>query len=229
MNMQYRVLIVDEDKDFFGRMSKTLREEGFQTHWVNTGRIVLEQAKKLLPHLILLEVEIPGINGIELCQTIRETPDLSSTIVAFLTKHIDDYIQVAAFKAGCDDFIFKTIKPRLLTYRLMAHLNRQVVKGEVFAENKPVNSNSNLYIDPERFIVVVDSKKIYLPKKQFLLLQFLASHPSKVFTRASIFDFLWGHNSKVGTRTIDVYIRKIREQIGIRYIKTVKGVGYRFE
>jgi two-component system alkaline phosphatase synthesis response regulator PhoP len=227
--MQYRVLIVDDDKDFFERVSNNLREDEVQAYWVNSGNLVLEQAKILHPHLILLEVEIPDIDGIELCQIIRETPELSQTIVAFLTKQTDDYVQVAAFKAGCDDFIFKAIKPKVLTYRIMALLKRQADQNKILANSNFLSSNDDFYIDTEKFLVVVDSKTIYLPKKQFLLLQFLASQPSKVFTRNSIFEFIWGHNSKIGVRTIDVYIRKIREQIGSRYIKTIKGVGYRFE
>jgi len=227
--MLFRVLIVDDDKDFFERVSNSLREDGVETYWANSGGIALEQAMIVRPHLILLEVEIPDIDGIELCQIIRETPELSNTIVAFLTKQTDDYVQVAAFKAGCDDFIFKAIKPKVLAYRIKALLKRQTDQNKSFANNNYVNSNGDFYIDAEKFVVFVDNKTIYLPKKQFLLLQFLASQPSKVFTRNSIFECIWGPNSKVGVRTIDVYIRKIREQIGIRYIKTIKGVGYRFE
>jgi len=227
--MLFRVLIVDDDKDFFERVSNSLREDGVETYWANSGGIALEQAMIVRPHLILLEVEIPDIDGIELCQIIRETPELSNTIVAFLTKQTDDYVQVAAFKAGCDDFIFKAIKPKVLAYRIMAILKRQADQNKSSFNNNYINSNGDFYIDTEKFVVVVGSKTIYLPKKQFLLLQLIASQPSKVFTRKSIFECIWGSNSKVGVRTIDVYIRKIREQIGIRYIKTIKGVGYRFE
>lgn len=228
MNVQHRVLIVDNDKDYSERISNILREDGYTIYLANSGSIVLDQAKKVHPHIILLEVGIPDIDGIELCQIIRETPELSSTVVVFLTNQAEDFIQIAAFKAGCDDFILKTIKPRVFAYRVHALLKRQIEKENDLSVNESINSGGKFLIDPERFVVVVDSKNIYLPKKQFLLLQLLASKPSKVFTRNSIFDFLWGHNSKVGARTIDVYIRKIREQIGIKYIKTIKGVGYRF-
>lgn len=227
--MQHSVIIVDNDKNFSERLSKSLRDDGYLVNLVNSGLLFLEQIKLSHPHLIILEVEVPDIDGIELCQIIRETPELSSTIVVFLTNQSEDFIQIAAFKAGCDDFIIKTIKPRLLNYRLMAHLNRQTDKSENFHENDLIKKEHNLYIDSERFVVVVDDNHVYLPKKQFLLLQYLASQPSKVFTRDSIFNFLWGRNSKVGVRTIDVYIRKIREQIGLKYIKTIKGVGYRFQ
>lgn len=226
--MQYRILIADKDKVFSDWISKTLQDKGFTINWVSSGNQVLEQAIKLHPHLILLEVEIPEIDGIELCQIIRETPEISNTIVAFITNQTEDFIQIAAFKAGCDDFIFKTIKSRVLAYRILALLKRQYENRYDSSEIELNSSSSNLIIDTERFVVIVDNKNIYLPKKQFLLLQYLASQPSKVFTRNSIFEFLWGHNAKVGIRTIDVYIRKIREQIGLRYIKTIKGVGYRF-
>ncbi len=227
--MQHSVIIVDNDKDFSEKLSKSLRDHGYLIDWVSSGHLFLEHIKLAHPHLIILEVEVPDIDGIELCQIIRETPELSNTIVVFLTKQTDDYVQVAAFKAGCDDFIFKATKPKVLLYKIMALIKRQDDHYKSLANNNYINPNNDFYIDAEKFVVIVGGKTIYLPKKQFLLLQLIVSQPSKVFTRKSIFESIWGLNSKVGVRTIDVYIRKIREQIGIRYIKTIKGVGYRFE
>ena len=177
------------------------------------------------PQLIILEVETADIDGIEICKTIRENQEISSIPIIFLTKHTEDYVQVAAYKAGCDDFINKSIKPWVLTYRIYALLKRNIAQKRT----PQIAFGSNFIIDPERFLVIVNEKNIYLPKKQFLLLQYLASQPKKVFSRENISISLWGSDSKVGLRTIDVYIRKIREQIGLRYIKTIKGVGYRFE
>lgn len=230
MNKPYRILIADTDREFTDSINKIA--QGYAAHLtiIDSGTKVLEYAKSILPHLIILEIELPEIDGIEICQSIREEPSLSNTVVTFLTNISDDYIQVAAFKAGCDDYILKTTKPRLLTYRILALLKRQ---HDSSSENSNTldgeASNKSFYIDAEKFLVIVDTKKIYLPKKQFLILQHLASNPSKVFTRENIFHYIWGYNSKVGLRTIDVYIRKIRERIGMKYIKTIKGVGYRFE
>jgi two-component system alkaline phosphatase synthesis response regulator PhoP len=143
----YRVLIVDEDKDFFYRVSKTLIEDGFQTIWVSSERFVLEQVKSLSPHIILLEVKTPNLDGIELCQIIRRTPELSNIIVALLTKQIDDYIQISAFKAGCDDFFLKSIKPELLNYRIMAHIIRQTSIRDGINGNNFVPSYRNLFTE----------------------------------------------------------------------------------
>jgi len=229
MDMQFRILLVDNDKSYTDKLSIFLKENRFQVYTINSGIQAIDEAKRVLPHIVLSEIEIPDIDGIELCQSIRETPELSNIIISFLTNQTLDYIQVAAFKAGCDDFIVKTIKPRVLIYRIMALLKRNYNISNSMEDHDSVRPNGTLYIDTERFIVVVDNKQINLPKKQFLLLQLLASHPTKVFTRNSIFEFIWGKNHEVGVRTIDVYIRKIREQIGVKYIKTIKGVGYRFE
>lgn len=230
MNKPYRILVADTDREFTDSINKIAQGYAAQLTIIDSGAKVLEYAKSIRPHLIILEIELPEIDGIELCQSIREEPTLSNTVVTFLTNISDDYIQVAAFKAGCDDYILKTTKPRLLTYRILALLNRQHDSSSENTNNfESIEPNKSFYIDTEKFLVIADTKKVYLPKKQFLLLQLLASSPSKVFTRESIFNYIWGNSSKVGLRTIDVYIRKIRERIGLKYIKTIKGVGYRFE
>ncbi len=229
MNAPYKLLIADNDREFTESVEKMLIGLNINLIIVELGSNVLGKAKAVHPHLILLEVELPEVDGIEVCKQIRDDKDVSSAVVAFLTTNSDDFVQVAAFKAGCDDFISKSIKPRLLAYRILALLKLQ---HENLLQPNPFKKdiqNSKFFIDPEKFVVVVDNRDIYLPKKQFLLLQYLHSNPSKVFTRESIFHFLWGYNAKVGLRTIDVYIRKIRESIGNKYIKTIKGVGYRFE
>jgi len=144
---QFRILSVDEDRDFYYRVSKTLIDAKFQTIWVSSGQFVLEHIKILSPHIVLLEVKTPNLDGIDLCKIIRSTPELSNIIVAFLTKQIDDSIQISAFKAGCDDFLYKTIKPELLNYRLMAHIKRQTSIKDCIDSNKIVPSNKNLSIE----------------------------------------------------------------------------------
>jgi two-component system alkaline phosphatase synthesis response regulator PhoP len=229
MGMQYRVLLVDTNKNYIEKLKKTLTDNRFNTHCIDSGQLVVEHALKQLPHLILLEIEMPDIDGIELCKLIRKTPELADTFIVFLSNHEEDFIQVAAFKAGCDDFILKTIKPRLLIFRIEALLKRHFEKKWNFPYDDFYSKDRTFYIDTEKFLVVVGDKNIYLPKKQFQILQYLSSQPSRAFSRKIIYSSIWGQNSTVGLRTIDVYIRKIREQIGIRYIKTIKGVGYRFE
>lgn len=230
MNKPYKILIADTDREFTDSINKIAQGYAAQVTTIESGAKVLEYAKSIHPHLIILEVELPDVDGIELCQSIREESTLSNTVITFLTNISDDYIQVAAFKAGCDDYILKTTKTRVLTYRILALLKRQHDNNLTNTNSSEgIEPNKSFYIDPEKFLVIVDTKKIYLPKKQFILLQYLASSPSKVFTRENIFQYIWGYNNKVGLRTIDVYIRKIRERIGLKYIKTVKGIGYRFE
>jgi len=222
----YTILLVDDEKDILEFVSYNLKKEGYQVKTASNGRDAIEIAKKTTPHLILLDVMMPGMDGIETCDVLRSMPELEGVMIAFLTARGEDYSQVAGFEAGADDYITKPIKPKVLTSRLKALLRRG---------NPEVESSSNalefgdLIIDPDRYQVESHGKAIDLPRKEFELLSLLCSRPGKVFPREEIMDKIWGTDVVVGARTIDVHIRKLREKIGDVKIKTIKGVGYKFE
>jgi two-component system, OmpR family, alkaline phosphatase synthesis response regulator PhoP len=219
------ILIVDDEPDILEFLSYNLKKEGYKVHTALNGRDAIKLAQSIIPHLIILDVMMPEIDGIETCRELKKLPSLEKTIIAFLTARSEDYSQLAGFDAGADDYITKPIKPSLLTSRVKALLRRYVV------EDKPVGTTTvgSIIIDRERYVIVKDQKEIVLPKKEFELLTLLASKPNKVFSREEIFSNVWGNNVVVGDRTIDVHVRKLREKIGIENIKTVKGVGYKFE
>jgi two-component system, OmpR family, alkaline phosphatase synthesis response regulator PhoP len=181
-------------------------------------------AKQERPQLIILDVMMPDLDGIETCRVIRETPELKGVLVAFLTARNEDYSQIAGFDAGADDYINKPIKPRVLVSRVKALLRRQGVSAE-----EEVLEVDGFSIDREKYLIVKEGKNINLPKKEFELIALLASRPGKVFTREDILKNVWGDDVVVGDRTIDVHIRKLREKLGDAYIRTIKGVGYKFE
>ncbi|MDY0199337.1 MAG: response regulator transcription factor [Tenuifilaceae bacterium] len=220
----FRVLLVDDEPDILEFIGYNLRKEGFQVHTANNGKDAIQLAEEIQPHLILLDVMMPGIDGIETCQEIRKHKTLSNTLIAFLTARSEDYSQIAGFEAGGDDYITKPIKPKVLISRVKALLKR--VDQNISKESS--SQNSGLQINKERFVVINNGKEIDLPKKEFELLTLLYSKPQRVFTRDEIFSLVWGDNIIVGERTIDVHIRKLREKIGEKYIKTIKGVGYKF-
>lgn len=220
----FRVLLVDDEPDILEFIGYNLHKEGFQVHTANNGKDAIKLAEEIQPHLILLDVMMPGIDGIETCQEIRKHKTLSNTLIAFLTARSEDYSQIAGFEAGGDDYITKPIKPKVLISRVKALLKR--VDQNISKESS--SQNSGLQINKERFVVINNGKEIDLPKKEFELLTLLYSKPQRVFTRDEIFSLVWGDNIIVGERTIDVHIRKLREKIGEKYIKTIKGVGYKF-
>jgi two-component system, OmpR family, alkaline phosphatase synthesis response regulator PhoP len=224
-NDQYRILLADDEPDVLEFLGYNLRKEGYQVHSCNNGKDSIELAARIKPHLIILDVMMPLMDGIEACREIRQQPHLENAIIIFLTARGEDYSQIAGFDAGADDYITKPIKPRVLISRVKALLRRYREKES----NSVVLKVGNLVIDKEKHKVVKDSKEIVLPKKEFELLLVLASKPDKVFTRDEIFSKVWGNDVIVGDRTIDVHVRKIREKIGIDNIKTIKGVGYKFE
>jgi two-component system, OmpR family, alkaline phosphatase synthesis response regulator PhoP len=228
-NQEYKILIVDDEPDILEFISYNLKREGYSTYTTNNGKAAVEIANKIIPHLILLDVMMPGIDGIETCEQLRDNKALDRTLIAFLTARGEDYSQVAGFEAGGDDYITKPIKPRVLISRIKALFKR--VNWEV--ESVPVGmptriEKGDIVIDREKFIIYKGKKEVVLPKKEFELLLLLSSKPGKVYTRDEIFERVWGDNIIVGDRTIDVHIRKLREKIGDKYIKTVKGVGYKF-
>ncbi len=225
-NSKIRILLVDDEKDILEFLGYNLEKEGFRIFTASNGQEAIDLAQKVLPHLILLDVMMPVMDGIETCEHIRKAPVLKDTLVAFLTARGEDYSQIAGFDAGGDDYITKPIKPKLLVSRVKALLKR-------FSESDkhPVsedNANDEIIIDKERYLVIVKGAKMVLPKKEFELLNLLFSKPERVFTREDIFHQVWGDNIIVGDRTIDVHIRKLREKLGDKYIKTIKGVGYKF-
>lgn len=220
-----KVLLVDDEQDILDLIGFNLEKEGYEVFTANNGKSGLEIARKELPELILLDVMMPGMDGMETCREIRDDQRLKNVIVAFLTARNEDYSQIAGFDAGADDYIAKPIKPRVLVSRVKALLRRNV---GVEATEKAVPENG-IVIDKDRYLVVKDGKELNLPKKEFELLALLCSAPGRVFTREHILTSVWGNDVIVGDRTIDVHIRKLREKLGDDNFKTVKGVGYKFE
>ncbi len=220
-----RILLVDDEPDILEILKYNLSSEGYQVYTAKNGLEGVEKAKKKRPHLIILDVMMPEMDGIEACETIRNTEGLEETIIAFLTARGEDYSQVAGFDAGADDYITKPIKPKVLVSKVKALLRRIKEQEEAPDEIKKVG---NIIINREEYKVVNKGKEIILPRKEFELLALLTSKPDKVFKREVILDKVWGQEVVVGGRTIDVHIRKLREKIGDHHFKTVKGVGYKF-
>ncbi|MDA1144412.1 MAG: response regulator transcription factor [Bacteroidetes bacterium] len=226
-NKDIKILLVDDEPDILEIVSYNLSTEGYQVYTASNGAEGVAKAKKKQPHLIILDVMMPEMDGIEACEKIRATPGLENTIVAFLTARGEDYSQVAGFNAGADDYITKPIKPKVLVSKVKALL-RRFKEGAVTAEEEDITSVGDLIINREEYKIVHKGIELVLPKKEFELLALLASKPNKVFKREVILDKVWGNDVVVGGRTIDVHIRKLREKIGDNNFKTVKGIGYKF-
>ncbi len=228
-NSDYTILLVDDEPDILEFVSYNLKKEEFKVLKASNGADGLKKAIKEKPHLILLDVMMPGMDGIETCDQIRKTPVLENTLIAFLTARGEDYSQVAGFDAGADDYITKPIKPKVLISRIKALLRRYAQNGSSEVEAENIQDFGILFIDLDKYQVRLKNQKLDLPRKEFELLTLLTSKPGKVFHRDEILDKIWGNEVVVGGRTIDVHIRKLREKIGEKFIKTVKGVGYKFE
>jgi two-component system, OmpR family, alkaline phosphatase synthesis response regulator PhoP len=227
-NQETKILIVDDEPDIIEFLAYNLKREGFIIHSANNGKTAIEIASQVLPNLILMDVMMPGMDGIEACEKLRENKNLDNTIIAFLTARGEDYSQVAGFEAGGDDYITKPVKPKVLISRIRALLKR-VSQVETETKESPARiEKSGLIIDKDKYAVYLKDQEIILPKKEFELLLLLSSRPGKVYTRDEIFDLVWGSDIIVGDRTIDVHIRKLREKIGDDFIRTIKGVGYKF-
>jgi two-component system, OmpR family, alkaline phosphatase synthesis response regulator PhoP len=225
----YKILVVDDEKDILEFVGYNLRKEGFSVITANNGIEAIKQSKDYHPHLILMDVMMPEMDGIETCEKIKELPQLSNTIIAFLTARGEDYSQIAGFEAGADDYITKPIKPKVLISRIKALLKRyRETEKEIKPKHESIIILGDLKIDMEKFMVYRGNEDIVLPRKEFALLLLLVSKPQKVFSRDEIFSNVWGNDIIVGDRTIDVHIRKLREKIGEDLIQTVKGVGYKF-
>ena len=220
-----KILLVDDEPDILEIVGYNLAQEGYQIIKAENGKVAIEKAKKELPHLIIMDVMMPEMDGMEACENIRKIPELNNVIIAFLTARSEDYSQVAGFDVGADDYITKPIKPKLLVSKVKALLRR--LKEE--EQNSETLNIGGIEINREEYKIVKDEVEIVLPRKEFELFYLLASKPGKVFKREEILDKVWGNDVVVGGRTIDVHIRKLREKIGDDFFKTIKGVGYKFE
>ena len=216
-----KVLLVDDEQDILVLLKYNLEKESFLVQTASNGREGIEIAKEFKPDIIVLDVMMPEMDGIETCLELREIPELKNVLITFLTARGEDYSQIAGFESGADGYITKPIKPRVFVSRLKALLRRK--HGVELTKD----NTSGLIIDRDRYTVTVEGEEINLPKKEFELLDLLMSKPGNIFTREVILDSVWGSDIVVGDRTIDVHIRKLREKIGDHYIKTVKGVGYK--
>ena len=221
----YKILLADDEEDILEFLTYNLSKEGFQVITALNGAEAIEKARDHKPHLILMDVMMPGMDGITAVENIRKISALDDTLIVFLTARGEDYSQIAGFEAGADDYVTKPVKPKVLVKRVQALLRRSKLTDE---PSKTIQIK-DLSIDPQQYTIIKAGKKMNLPKKEFDILYLLASKPNKVFRREDIFHDVWGDDVIVGDRTIDVHIRKIREKIGLTNIKTVKGVGYKFE
>ncbi|MBV1887883.1 MAG: response regulator transcription factor [Urechidicola sp.] len=218
-----KILLVDDEPDILEIVGYNLSNEGYSIFTAENGVKAVDQAKKIKPHLILLDVMMPEMDGIEACEKIRNLDGLDTVLIAFFTARGEDYSQVAGFEAGADDYITKPVKPKVLVSKVKSLLRRL---GNTNNEN--LVTVGSITINREEYLVSKNGKTITLPRKEFELFSLLASKPGKVFKRDTILDQVWGSEVVVGGRTIDVHIRKLREKIGDDYFKTVKGVGYKF-
>ena len=221
-----KILVVDDEPDIVELIAYNLKREGYQVYTASNGQEGVSTAKRIMPDLIILDVMMPKMDGIEACRIMRAMPEFKSTFMVFLTARSEEYSEIAGFNVGADDYIAKPIKPRALLSRINAILRRNTQQEEVPAEKLEI---ADLVIDREAFLVFKNGDKIVLAKKEFELLYLLASKPGKVYTREVILKNIWEDSVVVTNRTIDVHIRKLREKIGEDYVTTVKGVGYKFE
>ena len=223
MAQENTILIVDDEPDIIEILRYNLEKEGYKTYSATNGLDAVAKAESILPDLILLDVMLPDMDGIQTCETIRSKPELRDTLIAFLTARSEDYSEIAGFQAGADDYITKPIRPKVLISRIQSLLKRtrQQVDTNIISYNEIV-------LNKEKMLVEMDGVSLTLPNKEFRLLELLISKPERVFTRKEIYSLIWGSDIIVGDRTIDVHIRKLREKLQERYIYTVKGVGYVF-
>ena len=220
-----KILVVDDEEDILEFLSYNLRAEGYDVIVADNGILAIELAKQQQPSLIILDVQMPDMDGITTCEKIREIPSLKETVVTFLTARSEDYSQIAGFEAGADDYITKPIRPKVLVSRVKALLKRRGITQDT----NSIIELGDIVIDKEKHLTTYKGQEVIFAKKEFKLLKLLISKPGKVFTREEILEKVWGSDIIVGDRTIDVHIRKLREKLADHYIKTVKGVGYKFE
>ena len=225
MKNKEKILLIDDEPDIIEFLKYNLEKVGYKISTAYDGPTGLKLMKEVKPDLVILDVMMPQMDGMEVCATIREDKTINQPLIAFLTSRSEDYSQISGFDVGGDDYIAKPIRPRVLVSRIEALLRRGA-KGNA---ESPNYSNEKLFLDRDRFILIFDDQKIQLPKKEFELLELLISKPGKVFNREEILAKVWGNETIVGERTIDVHVRKLREKIGDDYIRTIKGVGYTYD
>jgi two-component system alkaline phosphatase synthesis response regulator PhoP len=221
--MAYKILLVDDEPDILEIISYSLESAGYKVYKANNGLEAIEIAKKIIPDLIIMDLMMPKMNGIEACDQIRKSNNLKDVIITFLSARSEDFSKIAGFDAGADDYITKPIKPKVLLSKLKALLRRKNSE-----QDQAITHINDLIIDRSKYTVELKGIAISLPRKEFELLYLLTSSPNTVFTRGKILDVIWGSDVIVGDRTIDVHIRKLREKIGDSSFKTIKGVGYKF-
>jgi two-component system alkaline phosphatase synthesis response regulator PhoP len=217
-----KILLVDDEPDILEIISYSLKNAGYNIYTATNGIEAVEQASKIEPHLIILDVMMPKMDGIEACEVIRKTEKIKNTLITFLSARGEDYSQIAGFNAGADDYLTKPIKPKILLSKVKSLLRR------ISIDQDEIIDLEDLIIDRSSYKVSLSGNELNLPRKEFELLYLLASRPGKVFKREYILESVWGKDVVVGDRTIDVHIRKLREKIGNTFFKTVKGVGYKF-
>jgi two-component system, OmpR family, alkaline phosphatase synthesis response regulator PhoP len=225
-NPAQSILLVDDEEDILEFLSYNLKKEGYKVYTAINGLEAIGIARAKKPDLIILDVMMPQMDGIETCEKMRSFQELSGTVIAFLTARSEDYSEIAGFGAGADDYISKPVKPKVFISRVKALLKRA---GNIVTDDSPgILQIDHIKIDAEKHIVSIGDQELVLPKKEFNLLHLLATKPDKVFTRDEIYNKVWGTDIIVGDRTIDVHIRKLREKLGEKYIDTIKGIGYKF-
>ncbi|MCW5898507.1 MAG: response regulator transcription factor [Flavobacteriales bacterium] len=220
-----KVLLVDDEPDIVELLKYNLEREGYHVTTALNGKDALKQARATRPDLIVLDIMMPGMDGVEVCNQLRQLPEFKNTLITFLTARSEDYSQIAGFDAGADDYITKPVRPKVFISKVKALLKRS---GHERPEGQVLESNG-IKVDLEKVMVYAEGKELQLPKKEFELLVLLMSKPGKVFKREEIYGQIWGNELFVGDRTIDVHIRKLREKIGDDRIKTIKGIGYKFD
>jgi two-component system alkaline phosphatase synthesis response regulator PhoP len=218
-----KILVIDDEEDIRELLKYNLLKEGYEVETAENGQVGIQRLKLFNPDLIILDVMMPGMDGIEVCEFIRNTAEHQKTLICFLTARNEDYSQIAGLDAGADDYVAKPVKPKVLVSRINALLRR---KGML--QNEEKQDKKGLIINREKYLVEKGPDEIHLPRKEFELLALLASRPDYVFEREVILEKVWGSEIVVGDRTIDVHVRKLREKIGEDYIKTIKGIGYKF-
>lgn len=221
----YKILLVDDEPDILEFVGYNIKREGYQLTTASDGKEAIQLAKKGKPDLVILDIMMPGMDGIAVCTELRKIPELKHTLIAFLTARGEDFSQIAGLDAGGDDYITKPIKPKVLMSRVNALLRRSPSLQTV--DKRTIVGD--LIVDREKYIIIKNGEEITFPRKEFELLSLLTSKPNKVFTREEIFEQVWGDDVIVGDRTIDVHIRRIREKLDDDHITTIKGVGYKYE
>ena len=220
-----KVLLVDDEPDILELLRYNLEREGYAVQTALNGKEAIKAAKSGHPDLIVLDIMMPGMDGVEVCMQLRQIPEFQNTLIIFLTARGEDYSQIAGFEAGADDYITKPVRPKVFVTKIKALLKR---RGGEHSEERVLESNG-IRVDLEKVMVYVGDREIQLPKKEFELLVLLIGKPGRVFKRDEIYSQIWGNELFVGDRTIDVHIRKLREKIGDERIKTIKGIGYKFD